>query len=193
MDGFNKIWGERKEGVYEKGGERPEIFFFFTQQCQCKVIIIIIIIISIIVVQAPLQPSKLAAKCAKQHLLQQTALSEGMMDEEELPPPLRDRGKGGGDSADHTLYTSGDVGQEEWSFLKESRYSAGAGVHLWKTILGTKKNDCKLEMHFYDIVYQHEYSAWLLQAILISPMNNRARNWKFKHSNLKEMILYATD
>lgn len=32
-------------------------------------------------------------------------------------------------------------------------------------------------MHFYDIIYQHEDSAWLLQAILISLMNNRAKNW----------------
>ena len=149
----------RKKGrsLWERGRETRDFFFFFTQQCQCKVIIIIIIIISIIVVQAPLQPSKLAAKCAKQHLLQQTALSEGMMDEEELPPPLRDRGKGGGDSADHTLYTSGDVGQEEWSFLKESRYSAGAGVHLWKTILGTKKKWLQIRNAF----LWHCLPAWI--------------------------------
>lgn len=45
-----------------------------------------------------------------------------MMDEEELPPPLRDRRRGGegGGSADHTLYTSGDVGQEDRGFLKKA-------------------------------------------------------------------------
>lgn len=58
--------------------------------------------------------------CAKQHLLQQTALSEDMMDEEELPTPLRERGRGEGDSADHTLYTSGDEGQEDKDFLKKA-------------------------------------------------------------------------
>lgn len=44
-------------------------------------------------------------------------------------------------------------------------------------------------MHFYDIIYQHEDSAWLLQAILISLMNNRAQNWSFKHENLTKMML----
>ncbi len=40
------------------------------------------------------------------------------MGEEERPPPLRVRW--GGDSADHTLYTSGDVGQEDRGFLKKA-------------------------------------------------------------------------
>lgn len=67
-----------------------------------------------------LTPPNLLLICEKQHLLQQTALSEGMMDEEELPPPLSERGSGEGDSVDHTLYTSGDVGQEDRSFLKKA-------------------------------------------------------------------------
>ena len=67
------------------------------------------------------------------------------------------------------------MGRGDTGFLKKSRYSAAAGEHLWETILWTKKkkkngDDCKLEMHFYDIVYQHEYSAWPLQAIPIPPL-----------------------
>lgn len=101
--------------------------------------------------------------------------------------------EGEGYSAQRTLDTSGDVGRNiEATVHKESRYSAGAGEHLWETILGTKNgNDCKLEMHFYSIVYQHEYSAWRLQAILISPMNNRARNWEIKCENW--IMLYAKE
>lgn len=40
------------------------------------------------------------------------------MDEEEPPP--RERGRGKGDSADHTLYTSWDVGPEDRGFLKKA-------------------------------------------------------------------------
>lgn len=76
------------------------------------------------------------------------------MDEEEHPLPHRRRGGG---SADYTLYTSGDVGQEERSCLKKAGIQQELGSTSLK--LFEIRNDCRLEMHFYDIVYQHEDSA----------------------------------
>ncbi len=68
-----------------------------------------------------------------------SSAANGSMDETELPPPLRKRGKKEFNSTDYTLYTSGDVGQEDRSFFEKSSHSAGAEEHLWKTTLGTIK------------------------------------------------------
>lgn len=68
-------------------------------------------------------------------------------------------GGGGGGSADYTLYTSGDVGQEERSFLKKAGIQQELGRTSLKLFRNEIRNDCRLEMHFYDIVYQHEDSA----------------------------------
>lgn len=110
------------------------------------------------------------------------------LDEETPPPPHltsseRKRKWGRRFCRPYTLYLWGHVAR----LFKESRYSAGVREHLWEAILEKNGNGCKLEMHFYDIVYQHEYSAWLLQAILIAPKNNRATNWQFKHQNLTKL------
>lgn len=59
-----------------------------------------------------------------------------------------------------TLQTSLDVGQEDRGFLKKAGIQQEWEKIFEKLLQGQKNgNDCKLEMHFYDIVYQHEYSA----------------------------------
>lgn len=80
-------------------------------------------------------------------------------------------------------------GKKKEAFWKEAGIQQERENIFDKLFEGQIRNDCKLEMHFYDIIYQHEDSAWLLQAILISLMNNRAKNWSFKHENLTKMML----
>lgn len=107
MDFFKKGGGggERKEGVHEKGGEINHRFFFPYPAMSMQ--------------RHPphhqpsyfLTPKVAANMCKSASPAANCSLRR--LDEDPHPLPtssrLRERGSGEGDSADHTLYTSGDV------------------------------------------------------------------------------------